>query len=304
MMRPRYQHGFTLIEVLVTMLLMMVVFGATLSLLDAFQNDNRLDQLRNETQDNARNAMDRLARQLRNVVAPTKGVVISPGALEEAQPYSLAFETVDTLKTAAAPNKNNVMRVRYCLDVSKLKNEVLWEQVARWGTETAPELPTNTACPDKTAGDWETTTQVVRRLTNKYPAGQSRPLFVYSASGIPQIVSVETNVYIDVSPGHVRPGESQLSSGVSLRNANRPPIVSFTAIPKNGQAELNASASHDPDGLALTYKWWQDGALLPTTAQRYTTTAPGGVHGTHTFKLEVTNPGGLSGEETQSVTFQ
>ncbi|MCW2970997.1 MAG: hypothetical protein JWO23_2124, partial [Solirubrobacterales bacterium] len=159
-MRPGDQRGFSLIEVLVTMLLMMVVFGATLSLLDAFQNDNRLDQLRNETQDNARNTMDRLARQLRNVVAPTNGVVISPGALEEAQPYSIAFETVDTLKTAAATNKNNVMRVRYCLDASKLKNEVLWEQVARWA-ENPPELPTNTACPDKTAGDWETTTQVV-----------------------------------------------------------------------------------------------------------------------------------------------
>jgi prepilin-type N-terminal cleavage/methylation domain-containing protein len=303
MMRPRDQHGFSLIEVLVTMVLMMVVFGATLSLLDAFQNDNRLDQLRNETQDNARNTMDRLARQLRNVVAPTNGVVISPGALEEAQPYSIAFQTVDTLKTAAATNKNNVMRVRYCLDASKLKNEVLWEQVARWSGETAPLLPTNTACPDKTAGDWEATTQVARRLTNEYHGGQPRPLFVYSASGIPQIVSVETNVYIDVSPGHVRPGESQLTSGVSLRNANRPPIVSFTVTPRSGQAELNASASYDPDGLALTYKWWQDGALLPTTAQRYTTTAPGGVHGLHAFKLEVTNPGGLTAEKTEPVSL-
>jgi prepilin-type N-terminal cleavage/methylation domain-containing protein len=314
-MRLGDQHGFTLIELLVTMVITVIVFGATLSLFEVFQSNNNLDQLRNETQDNARNMMDSVAGQLRNVIAPTKGNVIEPGALEQAQPYSITFQTVDTSSAEFEHNVLHAMRVRYCLNNSNPSNEVVWQQTERWKVGEAPAPPPTSKCPEQVfpaqEGSWQTQTKVVEHVTNKIGGqGKSsvcateatpRCLFLYSAAGVPQIVSVESNVFLNVSPTHIRPGETVLTSGVSLRNANRPPLVSFTITPINTQVELNASSSHDPDGLALSYKWWEDGVLQATTAQRWVTT--GTQHGTHKFKLQVTNPGGLSSEEEKSVTL-
>src|SRR5579872_4859089 len=59
MMRARDEDGFTLVELLVAMAITAIVFGATLTVLDVFQSNNRFDQLRNENQDNARTAIDR-----------------------------------------------------------------------------------------------------------------------------------------------------------------------------------------------------------------------------------------------------
>jgi prepilin-type N-terminal cleavage/methylation domain-containing protein len=314
MMRPSDQHGFTLIELLVTMVITVIVFGATLSLFEVFQSNNNLDQLRNETQDNARNMMDSVARQLRNVIAPKKGNVLEPGALEQAEPYSITFQTVDTSSAEFGENASHAMRVRYCLNNSNPSNEVVWQQTQRWTSKEAPTRPTTSKCPEplEQAHGWQTETRVVEHVTNKIGGqGKSskcateaipRCLFLYSATGVPQIVSVESTVFLNVSPTHVRPGETVLTSGVSLRNANRPPLISFTITPINTQVELNASASHDPDGLALSYKWWEDGVLQSTTAQRWVTTGSA-LHGTHKFKLQVTNPGGLSSEEEKSVTL-
>jgi prepilin-type N-terminal cleavage/methylation domain-containing protein len=302
MMRAHAEEGFTLVELLVAMAITVIVFGATLTVLDVFQSNNRFDQLRNENQDNARTTIDRLSRQLRDVIARTTSTGIVPGALEQAEEYAITFQTVDTTKATSGANANNAMRVRYCLDDSSPTNEILWEQVSRWEKAESPPLPASTACPDLTAGDWSTTTKLVQNVTNKIGGRPNQPLFTYSAQETPEILSVEMNLLTNVNPGHPRPGESQLTSGVSLRNANRQPDVAFTATPENEYVKLNASASRDPDGLALTYKWKEDAKVLETTAQQYT--SPEKLSsGSHTFKLEVTNPGGLSAcSEVKEVT--
>ena len=297
-----HTRGFTLVEMLVAMAITVIVFGTTLTVLDVFQSNNRFDQLRNENQDNARTAIDRLSRQLRDVIARTTSKGIVPGALEEAEPYSIAFQTVDTTKATSGLNANNAMRVRYCLDDSSPTNEIIWEQVSRWTTAESPKLPASTVCPDLTAGDWSTTTKLVQNVTNKIGGRPNQSLFTYSAHETPEILSVETNLFTNVNPGHPRPGESQLTSGVSLRNANRLPDVAFTATTENKYVKLNASASRDPDGLAITYKWKEDTKVLETTAQEYTSPEKLSA-GNHTFKLEVTNPGGLSAcSEVKEVT--
>jgi prepilin-type N-terminal cleavage/methylation domain-containing protein len=310
MMHAAEEHGFTLVELLVAMALAMIVFGATLTAFDVFQTNNRFDLLRNEAQDNARNAIDRLARELRNVAAPTTG---SAGALEQAvtpaeeekegKPASIIFQTISS-STPKAGNKNtaNAMRVRYCLNDSTPSNEILYRQAQTWETEAAPKIPTSTACPDLTAGDWGSTTQLVRYITNKN-GGQSRPLFAYGGlSGVSKIVTVEPTLYLDVNPSQPRPGETQLTSSISLRNANRPPIAAFTATKVNGFVRLNASESLDPDGLALTYQWWEGSTELSTTSQEYNTPEKES-NGEHTFKLKVSDPGGLSSETERTVTI-
>jgi prepilin-type N-terminal cleavage/methylation domain-containing protein len=299
----RSAHGFTMIELLVTLLISTIVFGATMTVLEVFQRDNRTNQLRNETQDNARNAMDRLARDLRNVAAPNAG---TPGALERAEPYSITFDTVDSTKINAE-NPNNNMRVRYCLNDAEPKNEVLWLQVKRWG-KTEAALPEATECPDKSAGDWDSSSRLVSHVSNRL-GGQERPLFVYgppTASSTAQITSVEPTVYIWTNPGS-HPGETQLTTSIALRNANRVPAASFTAVQlgsKPPRLLLNASESIDPDGQALAYTWWEGSTELATTAQQYETEKNYAIGEVVTFKLKVTDPGGLSATAEHTVTIK
>jgi prepilin-type N-terminal cleavage/methylation domain-containing protein len=306
-MGPMAERGFTLVEVLVSMALAVIIFGATLGALDLFQSNNRYDLLRNEAQDNARTAVDNLARDLRNVAAP-KSEAEAPGALEKAESYALTFQTIDS---AAPPegskNATNVMRVRYCLNDANNANEVIWKQVRRWRTEKPPEAPSSTACPDETAGDFESSTRLVEHVVNRV-GGQSRPLFVYGPKGwgeTSQINSVEPTLYIDVNPLH-RPGESQLTSLISLRNFSGQPVAAFRATESNGHILLNASESYDPDGLALSYTWSEgnrEGETMLSTSQEYDT-GPLSEKSTHTYWLKVTDPGGLHASTKQTVTLK
>jgi len=310
-MHAAEEHGFTLVELLVAMALAMIVFGATLTAFDVFQTSNRFDLLRNEAQDNARNAIDRLARELRNVAAPSTGSAgalekaVTPAEEKEGKPASITFQTISSSPLKGA-NATNAMRVRYCLDDTKSpatpSNEILYRQAQTWETKAAPEIPTATECPDEKPGDWESTTQLVRYITNKN-GGQSRALFAYgSASEVSKIVTVEPTLYLNVNPSQSRPGETQLTSSISLRNSNRTPVAAFTATEINGQILLNASESTDPDGLALTYKWSEGATVQPSTSQQWETAALS--KGSHSFTLEVTDPGGLHSSLTKSVTIK
>jgi len=322
-MRAREESGFGLIELLVAMAIATVVFGATLTALDAFQNNDRLDQQRNEAQDNARNAIDRLARELRNVAAPSTG---SAGALEQAvtpaeekegKPSSITFQTISSSPLKGA-NATNAMRVRYCLDDTTSpatpSNEILYRQVQTWETKVAPAIPSATECPDRikegTAEGWTSTTQLANFITNKN-GGQSRAPFAYGgASEVSKIVTVEPTLYLNVNPSQPHPGETQLTSGISLRNANRKPEARFTTTEKNGHILLNASESVDPDGLALTYKWTEGTEVtgkeegeqaISSTAQTYET--PELEKKSYTFWLKVTDPGGLTASTKKTVTI-
>jgi hypothetical protein len=291
----RAHHGFTIVELLVAMSLGVGLFVLTLTILDVFQRDNRFNLLRNETQDNARIAIDRLARELRNVSAPS---VKEAGALEQAESYALTFQTINSTpagKGEIEANVTNAMRVRYCLNNSNPSDEILWRETVHWKTALPPALPTSTACPDVNVFDWEHTEQIVTNITNRI-GGQPRALFVYGPSGASltsQITSVDASVYTDLDPGG-QPGEREVNTTIYMRNQNRSPVASFTATEVGKHhVYLNASESADPNGLALSYRWWDNGALLSTTSQQYETPelAPGS---SQTFKLEVKNPGGLS----------
>src|SRR5438045_2667539 len=106
MMRWRDQSGLTLVEMLVTLVISMVVFGAVLAALQVFQTDSRYDQLRNESQDKARSAIDRVTGELRNVAAPSVGAV-SAGALEQAGPYNLVLQTVRPARGLGGQDASN-----------------------------------------------------------------------------------------------------------------------------------------------------------------------------------------------------
>jgi hypothetical protein len=70
------------------------------------------------------------------------------------------------------------------------------------------------------------------------------------------------------------------------------------------KVSLNASESQDPQGLALTYKWWQNGTVLNATSQQYETPKGFTAGTSQAFKLEVADPGGLSSTYEQTVLIK
>ncbi|HEX3511048.1 MAG TPA: prepilin-type N-terminal cleavage/methylation domain-containing protein [Solirubrobacteraceae bacterium] len=308
MRRDRSQAGFTLVETLVAMALAGVILGATLKALEVFQSQDRYAVLRNEGQDDARNAIDSLGRQLLNVVSPG-----SESTIEEAEPYSIAFLTINPTATKSE-NATNEMRVRYCLNNEAPAKEVLWYEVRRWtsATPNPAKAPSSTECPDtnKSGTHWDSWSKVASYITNrkgevKGVKAKEHPVFAYGPTGwtsLSQITSVEERLYLEVNPGH-EPGQTQQRTTIDLRNAIHNPIASCRAEEINGHVLIDASASEDPDGQALSYRWWQNGAEMGTTAEHYETEAFS--KGTSlTYTLEVADPAGLKSTTKCSVTIK
>jgi hypothetical protein len=295
-------------EVQVASALLAVVLGAAIAPFVMLQKTDRVTQNQNDSQDNARTTLDTLQHQLRNVAG--QGQLIN-----RASAYDLVYETVDqTAKPAGSKNDRNIMRVRFCLDTTNVPSSVtrgvLWEQKLKWTTAGVPSsMPSSTLCPDTT---WGTTRRVVADyITNKttttlrpavaplfafYPAPSATP----TTAELQAITQVRVDLFTDrrLTEG---PHESELTSGVYLRNQNGHPTASFTATPGTTgtkQIILNAGASTDPENLPLTYRWCDvttvttcDDSTKVGSGVQYTYTAP--VAGVRKILLQVFDLGGL-----------
>jgi type II secretory pathway pseudopilin PulG len=288
----------TLMELVVAMSMFAVVLGATLAIFQTFVKNDRAANDRNDAQQVARSALDRLARDLRNLASPTPSL---PDAFDRALPTDMVFKTVDP----NGPNGQNVVnveRVRYCLDTSTPTNAKLWAQVQQWNTATAPSAPTDTSCPGtqwttSTATETRSQRVVAEHLTNQYN-GQTRPVFTYNASALSDITMVHAELDVDEDVTRA-PKETTLSTGVFLRNQNRRPVASFTWSASGGTIVLNGSASSDPEGQPLDYNWF-DGASTTPFANGVTASYAVTPGSTHTIKLQVLDPAGLKDETTIS----
>jgi prepilin-type N-terminal cleavage/methylation domain-containing protein len=302
MMRSAAERGFTLIEVLVAMSISMVVMGCVVAILTVFLNDNRYATLRDDATAHAQTMIDRLSHDLRDAASPTPA---SAGLLAHAASYDIAFQMVSA-KPGSAPSGDptNQMWVRYCLD----GNDTLWRQTTAPSSSisTVPDL---TACPS-TSSPWLTgsggkpccvqLSDVVNEI-----GGDNRPLFTFGPtgySGLSEIKSVQTSLYVDRNPGHL-PGPTELTSAVYLRNELAPPVANFvptkTAVSGGADISLNGSLSTDPNGQVLTYQWYEGSscsspsvALTGGTTQEFD--AGDFPNGSYSFALLVTNTGGLS----------
>lgn len=258
----RDQRGFTLIEVLIAATIMLIVLGASMTLLTVVGSHSRLTQQHNEAQDRARVFTDRLARQLRNLASPslfTADYHAKPEAVDKAEPYDFVFRVVDERRPAGSLNEANVKRVRYCLDSTDAGNGVLYQQEQTWtnaASSSPPALPT-AACGVESG--WSTTTRVTDALVNRIK-DQNRPLFIYNSTDVTRITQVRSELYVDPTPDE-RPVESRLASGVTLRNQNRVPVADADVDvwdTVGHRAVLNGSGSEDPEGMSLTYQWYVD----------------------------------------------
>lgn len=312
MKRASREDGFTLIELMVAMAAALVVFGATLSILTVVNHNYQGSTQRNDAQDRARTAIDLIARQLRNISSP----ISSPKVIERATPYDLVFQTVGTFNGS---NVSGAQRVRYCIpqDTSPgtPADEVLVTQTQTWTTATPPTSPwspdptATIPCPDTSTPSSQI---VAASVTNRYQGRSDRSAFSYDNGAAPsdlsQITSVQTDLFVNPTP-LLAAAETELRTGVFLRNQLRAPAASFTYSPTgNGSVLLNGGTSYSPSGYDLSYGWscvsnpCSDSATLASATDGLVDWHPGA--GTYTIMLTVTDPSGLSASSTQQVTAQ
>lgn len=290
---PRGQGGFTLIELLVSMSLITFVVMATISGFVAFNRNEHVNQRQNESQDEARLAMERITGQLRNLASPLDAV---PKSVEKAEPYDVMFLTVDAIKPVGSLNARNIKRVRYCVGNAVNGKAPLIRQQQVWQALNPDPAPSTSACPGT---GWGNETHVVTDLVNTTQASPV-PAFTFSPGPVPtdDITAIRAHLVVDVNPGK-SPAAVDLSSGVFLRNQNRAPVASCTAKHASGlQIALNGSGSEDPEGFNMKrYTWIADGDTAhPIDGVVAIWNAPS--TGTHTFELEVEDQGGLTDKTT------
>lgn len=302
----RDERGWSLIEVLIASSMLLAVLGAALAPLEVFQRTSRVTQNANDSQDNARNTIDNIAHQLRNIAGQSQLV-------NRASANDLVFETVDaTAKPSGSQNDRNIMRVRYCLDTTNapasVTNGRIWEQDLRWTTAAVPaSMPSAATCPDTA---WASSTRHVladgitnQNTTTIRPAVANLFTYFPAATPLTSITSVRFDVFSDRAPVEA-PRETELTSGVALRNQNGAPTASFTwaaGAAGTKQITLNAGASSDPENLPMTYRWCDtttvstcDNTTTVGSGVLYTYTAP--ATGTRKITLQVFDAGGLEAD--------
>jgi hypothetical protein len=282
MSRLRNEDGFTLAELLVGAMLMILVMTASLAVLDQTRLLGTEANQRVEMQDHARQVTRTLAREIRNV-APTPE---APSVIESSSAYELVFRTVDRPQTGSTPNVRNLRRVRYCLDASDPDRARLLEQTQRWTTATPPSIPASTTCP---SAAWGSSRVVGDHLTNQ-SNGRNRALFTYGTTSTGQIMSVKVNLFLNNDP-RTPNVEVASQTGIYLRNQNRVPTAVFTAAPAGVRhVLLNGSTSSDPEGEPLTYIWFVNGAEVGR-GLTFDYAAPAA--GSYQLRLDVRDPSGL-----------
>jgi len=283
MRRLEQEHGFSLVELLVGAMLMIIVMSASLSVLDNLRRLGSRTDARVELQDQARDTSRELARSLRNI-APSPAI---PTVIERADAYDLVFRAVDRPDVNRGSNVRNLRRVRYCLDASDPDRARLLEQTQRWTTATPPAVPSSTACP---AAAWGSSRVIADHLTNR--AGGDRPLWTFGQEASGEITSVKVNLFLNDNPDQAD-HEVALQTGVYLRNQNRAPTALFTAAAAGVRhVLLNGSTSSDPEGDPLDYYWFANGVEVGR-GLIFDYAAPTG--GTYEVRLDVRDPSGLLG---------
>ncbi|HYF28167.1 MAG TPA: hypothetical protein VD931_20650 [Baekduia sp.] len=298
MTRLRDQRGeVSLTELLVAAVLMLIVGSAALLGMETFRRVEHTTTQRNDAQDHARAALDRMSRQLRNLASPTPS---QPQAVDRATPYDAIFQTVDPVGPNAGTNATNVERVRWCLDAGT-PTAKLWMQRQTWTTALPPAVPSSTACPAPTGGgaNWADAQVVAEHVVNRRD-GLDRPLFSFNSATPTDISALHADVVIDRDPG-AGAAETRLSTGVYLRNQNRRPTAAFTATRSAQGIVLNGSLSSDPEADGLRFQWYVGGTAIDG-ADEVVYTMPATAGQSYSIKLVVEDSAGLDGSTTQVVT--
>jgi len=254
----RDEHGFSLIELLVVMTVAFVVLSATLLTFTTLSNSAHDNNIRLDTTEVARDALDTQARQLRNLAKRLNHTPV----LDTMEPFDLIFQTSDPSRTW----------VRYCLDSENPpatpSQARLWTQERSLASVAASPVSAEmrSGCPSNSS-EWTATRVVADQLTNRIN-GIDRPLFQYrctvgtaclsNPATYDQVVNISAQTFVDTDPFRDVP-ELRVATGINLRNQNQPPVATFVATPSSASRTivLNAAGSTDYEGRTLSYYWFK-----------------------------------------------
>jgi prepilin-type N-terminal cleavage/methylation domain-containing protein len=317
----RRQDGFTLVELLVGMVISLIVFAATLTVLDSYLRQSADATKRLDAQDQARLAIDRIVRDLRNVSSP----LTTPKLLERATPYDLVFQTIGSPSGA---NVSGIERVRYCIPQDSTTGspslERLIAQTQTWSTATPAANPWTSdpsqeiACPDLTftpAAGQPVYTVLAQSVMNRYQQTSRYPIFSFNngldgdsvaASDLPEISTIQVKLRVNPTPS-LSGATTQLQSSAYLRNKQHAPVAQFTYTATGaGGVILNAGQSYSPDDQQLSFAWACTSSPCPAAgtlsiaSNGLVSWRPGA--GTYTVALTVTDQTGIQTTTTQQVT--
>jgi type II secretory pathway pseudopilin PulG len=302
MSRLRAEGGFSLVESLMVSVLMVVVMGASLSIFSGMERSSARTREATDLQARARDAIDRVARDMRNLATPTTAL---PIAINKASATDVILIAVGDSMPAGSSNTRNLKRVRYCLDTT---TRVLWSQTQTWttaGSPTGTNPPPHASCPN--GSGWNTTTPIATGVvgTSVFSFDRSLPsnptLSTSPAANdvLSSIRTVTTTLSVDGDLTRP-PAASTLSSAVVLRNQNKAPTAMFDVkLLGNNHAYLFATGSSDPEGQALSYEWYSGnpaagGTRIPNCPGAVCDYAP--PSGTYSYYLRAVDASGLTAD--------
>ena len=293
MRRLRDESGFSLTELMSAMLLAVLLFGAAITTFLNFLDTSTRADHQNESQEQSRRTIERLAGQLRNGMS-TGSTGAQP--VQHVSDFDLVFLAPQANGTAPATNPRGLVYHRYCLGNANNKSELLWHQTATFSSTTQATAPPLDKCP---SNGWPTRTTVANHMINRL--APVTPLFRSTTDASGNVIGVTIHARVDWNTT-TRPPATDYRSKVILRNVNRPPTAGLDCKGlSTGQAICDASGSNDPDGQALSYAWKVDGA--PTSDTTYRITRSGLSRGNHTVTVTVTDSGGATATKTTTVVI-
>ena len=294
-MRLREESGMTLTEVVASMFVAVILFGAAVTTFVTFLDTSTKSDNETQSQEAARSTLERLSSQLRNGMA-TGTTGSQP--VQHISDFDLVFLAPDAKGTSTTANPRSLTYHRYCLGNANNKSEQLWYQTSPFNSASQASAPARDKCPSTS---WTTRFRMADRLTNR--VSPALPLFVPSYDAVGNVQHVGLAARVDWNPD-MRPPAVELRSKVTLRNLNRAPTASLTCRGlANGHAICDASASSDPDGQALNYAWAINGTTIAgesTYRLDYSPLAPGAAR---TITVTVSDSGNATATASQPVSI-
>ena len=219
------EDGFTVAELLVTMVLGIVVLFGILNVFDSFSSNAARQTRITDANEQVRMAMDRIVSDLRQA-----------NSIEVAGPNDLVY-TVTESATATR-------RERICLDSSSR----LWRSSVTTASAPAVPIASGTACPTPSSG-----AGLVSPLRSANSA--SNPLFRYDAPAAADVRSIGLTFAIDAGVrGRTHVSTLRASSFVRAKSETAlplPPGAIGTTCSNSGVPTLTLSATAGP--LNVTY---------------------------------------------------
>ena len=292
----REESGFSLTELLVSIILAVVIFGAAVTTWVSFLRVNTKTEDQQRAQDAARSTVERLATHVRNAMTNgSSNAVINSNS----SAFELIFVTALPGTTTSTTNPRGLTHIRYCLENrGSVKDDRLFFQTHPYSTNS-PAPPASLTCPDNA---WST-----KQIFSDHYVNRSEPgtpaLFTYRTDSAtpPNITHVSIRPILDWAPNR-DPKSIGLTSTVNLRNLNRVPTAALSCSGlANGHAVCDGSASTDPDGEGLSYDWKLNGATLAGESTSRLDKYPLVSKTSYTITLTVTDAGGLSSSISKPV---